>query len=230
LYPHEGLSNPQVQRLTETQAEAFVPPDQGAIAEYFLNGAGEKESPTKQYKRPGPKLGYKRKKSVAFTTAGYNDASHSAVSPRKRLRTTNENEESGDGSMMPPASTSPDLPKLGDIPTLAAPPTSVPLLNGQDAGSGADQENGLSEVPVEVSMGAVGNGIAKRFARVSSKELEPAKIFEKAIAKKPMTGPERKKITVDGMGRKRVRDSKGRSYQYTLAFHSVNRSNRALHK
>jgi hypothetical protein len=230
LYPHDGLSNPQIQELTETQAEAFVPREQGATTKDFLNRACEKEDPIKQYKKPGPKLGYKRKKTMAFTSAGHNDGPLPAVTLNKRHKTVNENEKSGDESIMLPTSTSPEVPKLGVIPTLAATPTNVLLTNSENTESVNDRQNGINEVPVEVSTKAARRSLAKRLAKLSSEELESAKKSEKAVGKKPMTRPQTNKITVDGMGRKRTRDSRGRYNQYTLTFRSANRFIRILHK
>jgi hypothetical protein len=185
------------------QAEAFIPTDQAVSTEGVLSGGGEGDD---RPNKPGPKPGYKRKASVTLINTSHNDASPSAASPSKRRKTVNKSNSNGPESTVPPASASPDMFKLGVIPTLVA----THLANSENTGLGTDEKNSLGEEPVELSAEEVGKIPATSLVKSSFKKPDPAKTSEEAITKSYVKELGGKKITVDGMGRKRVRDARGK--------------------
>jgi hypothetical protein len=206
LHLHNGLSKSHVQGLTEMQAEAFIPTEQAANTEGILTGGGEEDVRSKQYKKPGPKPGYKRRASVTLITTSQNDASPSAASPSKRRKTVSKSNENGHESTVPPTSTSPYMSKLGVISTLVA----THLANSVNTGLGAEEKNSLGEEPLKLSAEEVGQGPVTSLAKSFSKNPEPGKTSEETTTKSYMKELGGKKITVDGMGRKRVRDARGK--------------------
>ncbi|KAF2786841.1 hypothetical protein K505DRAFT_379991 [Melanomma pulvis-pyrius CBS 109.77] len=203
--PHDGQSNPQEQRLTESQADSFVPIDQTAGAttiQAISQSVGTvNESPTKQPKKRGPKTGWKRKKTVDVTAASDVGAPPSVVSSRKRSKTAIATDEGGDASAVVPTSTQPQKLHVGF--------TAINDTHVTDAipidGAGAGEQNGGLERPVEDSA----KTSAKTRAQTSKKARAKQTPEEtgKEVTKEATTDP--KRGTVDRLGRKRLRNSKG---------------------
>jgi hypothetical protein len=202
------------------QAEAFIPTEQAVNTEGVLSGGGEGDDRPKQYKKPGPKPGYKKKASVTLINTSHNDASPSAASPRKRRKTVNKSNSNGLESTVSPASASPDKSNLGVIPTLV----STHLVNSENTGLGTDEKNSLGEEPVELSVEEVGKIPATSLVKSSFKKPDPAKTSEEAITKSYVKELGGKKITVDGMGRKRVRDARGKCVDINRSSFQLNDS------
>ena len=217
VQPHAGHTNPHHQALTETQAEGFIAIENNADVVTEQLAAGSAQSPTKQTKKPGPKPGFKRRKSVAFTATSDIDASPTAVSPRKRGKRAPATDERGDEPVIVPTLDPSTTPQIAPIPTedsLAAIETgneSGSVKTSADDNMNGDIDEHVEDNVVEPAKAAAAEVPVNFPSKTSAKSLTkaPKKASTKSSARQSTTDGIKVHIT-DRLGRKRVRDSRGK--------------------